>query len=216
MKHLLLGAFTDPQLADRTISELEALGYDRGDISVISKSDRYEAAGYDRGDNLAEGAVSGATTGAAIGGLAGLLAGIGVFPALAGFFIGGPIGAALGLTGAAASTVSGAATGAVAGGLIGALMNLGLSSETARSYEQTVNEGGIVVGITENDSNSQVRQIFQRNGALDISQLELERPTEEVPQQGYMQSQQPVFGETIVTREDVTVDRELLDEDNLR
>lgn len=202
MSQLVLGAFKDQDSADQAIRELEQSGYDRKQISIISKSDKYEAEGYGTAGDMAENTVAGATTGAAVGGLAGLLAGTGILPALTGFFIGGPIGAALGLTGAAAATVSGAATGAVAGGLIGALSSLGLNKETAESYERTVNEGGVVVGITEEGTSTEARSVFQEYGAMDISQLTLDNDEEEETTESFMPSrQQPVFGESILEDE---------------
>lgn len=204
MSQMVLGAFNDQETADQAIRELEKVGYDREHISVISKSDKYKSEGYGTSGGMAESAVAGATTGAAVGGLAGLLAGTGILPALAGFFIGGPIGAALGLTGAAAVTLSGAATGAMAGGLIGALSSLGLNKETAESYERTVNEGGVVVGITEEGISTHGKSILQQYGATDVSQLSLDNEEdEEATSESYMPGrQQPVFGETIVDNGD--------------
>jgi hypothetical protein len=114
---------------------------------------------------------------------------------LAGFFIGGPIGAALGLSGAVATTVSGAATGAIAGGLIGALMKLGLDRDTAESYDRTVNAGGIVIGVTETGlEGGRAQMILEKHGADNISLLEI-RETEEARNEHFMPRQQPVFGE---------------------
>src|SRR5688500_13752859 len=111
MAKMLMAAFSTDGEADRALRELERHGYSNNDISVISKHDRYEEEGYSTGADVAKGATGGAATGGVVGGLAGLLAGVGVFPALAGLFIGGPIAAALGLAGAAATTASGAITG---------------------------------------------------------------------------------------------------------
>ena len=148
MSKIVLGVFSDRMNAEDAITKLEARGHNPKDMSILMK-DTHEAkeiAG-DTGANIAEGAVKGASTGAVVGGVAGFLAGT-MMPALGGFLIGGPIGAALGLTGAAASTVSGVATGAVAGGLIGALTStFGLSEDEARDYETRINEGGILVAV---------------------------------------------------------------------
>ncbi|MDF2460971.1 MAG: YsnF/AvaK protein [Candidatus Saccharibacteria bacterium] len=152
MAKMLMAAFSSDAEADRALRELERHGYSNDDISVISKHDRYEDEGYSTGSDIAKGATGGAATGGVVGGLAGLLAGVGVFPALAGLFIGGPIAAALGLAGAAATTASGAITGAAAGGLIGALTSLGLSKESASHYDETVNRGGVVLGVNCSES----------------------------------------------------------------
>ena len=88
MSKMLMAAFDTQAEADSCLNELERHGYKRDDISVISKHNKYEGAGYGAGTDVAGGAASGAAAGGMIGGLAGLLAGTGVFPALAGLFIG--------------------------------------------------------------------------------------------------------------------------------
>jgi uncharacterized membrane protein len=172
MAKVVMAAFKDSDAADRAVIALEEKGYDSHDLSVITRENKSEA--NDVISSTAEGATSGATTGAAVGGLAGLLAGAGVIPAVAGLFIGGPIAAVLGATGIAATTISGAVTGAAAGGLIGALTGLGVSEDVARSYDETVNQGGIVVAVPVQDSdNESPHSIFERNGAHDVSEVEL-------------------------------------------
>lgn len=174
MSKMLIGAFADQTNADRALRELEGNGYTPKDISVISSSDKYKDEGYETGTDVGKSALGGATTGGVIGGLAGLLAGVGVMPAIAGLFIGGPIAAALGLAGAAAATASGAVTGAAAGGLIGALMGLGISKETATSYDSIVKDGGVVLGLTGRDEmTEEAQEIMERNGAQDVSMVEM-------------------------------------------
>jgi uncharacterized membrane protein len=169
MAKMLMAAFSSQAEADRALRELERHGYGNEDISVISKHDHYESEGYSTGGEIAKGATSGAATGGVVGGLAGLLAGVGVFPALAGLFIGGPIAAALGLAGAAATTASGAVTGAAAGGLIGALTSLGLSKESASHYDETVNRGGVVLGVNCSESAlDECRETLHACGADEI------------------------------------------------
>jgi hypothetical protein len=120
MAKKVLGIFNDRDYAEAAINDLEDVGYDAEEISIVLKNkEDKEKLEENTGADVAQGAVSGATAGLALGGLAGLVAAM-VIPGLGTLFIGGPIVAALGLTGAAATTVSGAATGAVAGGLVGA------------------------------------------------------------------------------------------------
>lgn len=175
MARMIMGVFNDPDHADQAIMELEKLGIDPADISLITKETdeirnrRGPTSATNMAEDAVEGAAAGAVTGGALGGLAGLLAGVGVFPALAGLFIGGPVAAALGLTGAAAVTASGAATGAAAGGLIGALTNLGVPDETAESYSQSVEEGGLVLGIPiDMAPEDEVRRVMEDHGATDL------------------------------------------------
>jgi uncharacterized membrane protein len=147
MNKTVLGLFTRREDAERAIEILKDDDYDAKDISIVLKdTNEAKEISENTGAGVAEGAVSGATTGAIIGGLAGLLASF-VIPGLGAFFIGGPIAAALGLGGAAATTVSGAATGALAGGLLGGLMNFGMSEDQAKVYEERIQSGAILVAV---------------------------------------------------------------------
>ena len=143
----IIGVFADRTDVEDAIEELRDTGFDAKDISIVMQNNEEGRNVADNtGANVAGGAVSGATTGAVLGGLAGLVSAIAI-PGLGFFLIGGPIAAALGLTGAAAATVSGATTGALAGGLIGGLMGLGLPREEAEYYEGRVKEGAILVAV---------------------------------------------------------------------
>jgi uncharacterized membrane protein len=174
MARTVLGIFNDRELAEGAIADLEDLGYNPKDLSIVLKDKRdKEAIEENTGAaaDVAEGAVSGATTGLILGGLAGLVAAT-VLPGIGALFIGGPIAAALGLSGAAATTVSGAATGAVAGGLIGALTNLGLSDDEAKVYEDRVSEGGILVAVpVRGDESGEVEDVFEENKATDVKSV---------------------------------------------
>ena len=149
MASVILGVFSQTDKAADAIDALEAEGYNPKDMSFMMK-DSAHAKEFSKGTGageVVEDTVGGAVGGAILGGLAGLVASF-VIPGLGAFFIGGPLAAALGLTGAAATTASGAATGAVAGGLLGALTSaFGLSDDEARIYEQRINEGGILVAV---------------------------------------------------------------------
>ena len=176
MTYMLMGAFENPGQADQALRELETHGYTPEDISAISKTDKYEEQGYNTNSNVAASAGSGAVTGGVLGGLAGLLTGIGVIPAVAGFFIGGPIAAAIGLVGVAATTATGAVTGGAVGGLLGALVGLGIPKNTATSYHSVVNEGGVVLGLSSHEEiTDEARQILNRNGARDIHVIQTEQ-----------------------------------------
>jgi uncharacterized membrane protein len=169
MSKTILGIFQETKAVEDVIQKLEDKGLNPKDISIVMK-DRKEAekVGDNTGADVAGGALSGAATGAVVGGIAGLLAGT-VLPGLGGFLIGGPIGAALGLTGAAATTVSGAATGAVAGGLIGALMGLGLSKDEAKEYEDQVKSGAILIAVPCKDTEvSFVNDVFSEYHASQV------------------------------------------------
>jgi len=169
MAYTVLGLFNNRVDVEEAINKLDKEGYERSDVSIIMR-DKSEADNIsdDTGADVAGGAVSGATTGAILGGLAGILSVV-ALPGLGAFFIGGPIAAALGLTGTAAATVSGAATGAVAGGLVGALMGFGLSEEEAEHYETRLKEGSILVAVPVAEADSGiVEKIFTQYDASDI------------------------------------------------
>jgi uncharacterized membrane protein len=169
---MVLAAFDDREDADKAIQEFEKAGYNPKELSVITRENKDHA--KDAVDNTVEGATEGAATGGIVGGLAGLLAGAGIVPALAGLFIGGPIAAALGLGGIAASTMSGAITGASVGGLVGALTNLGLSSEEAESYDKIVQSGGVVVGVPVKSENTP-QTVLEANGAHSVNEVVLKK-----------------------------------------
>jgi uncharacterized membrane protein len=168
MEKMIFAAFSDHGHADSAVHELHSLGYSPQDISIITKENR-ETEGSKIGEHTASGAVSGAATGGVIGGIAGLLAGAGIFPALAGILIGGPLAVALGLTGMAASTLSGVFTGALAGGLIGALTGIGVSNDDAHYYNETVTKGGVLIAVPLNDNDeSSVQSILSEYGAQQV------------------------------------------------
>jgi len=164
----ILGIFTDRGHAEEALADLNKMGYPAKDISVVVR-DGVVSEGSGGGSNIAAGAVSGATTGGVLGGLAGLLVGIGAIalPGVGALFIGGPLAAALGLTGAAAATVSGAATGVLAGGLVGVLVGLGVPEEDAKTYESRIREGAVLLAapIRDDIDHDAVRETFETHGA---------------------------------------------------
>jgi hypothetical protein len=173
----IFALFADRPQAEAAINALTEQGYNAKDISIVMK-DNEEArqlADNTHTNNVADGATSGAITGGAVGALAGLLIGVGAIaiPGLGGLLIGGPIAAALGLTGAAATTASGAITGALAGGLIGGLVSLGVPEQEAQRYEQRVKEGAILLAVPVNDrlSFSEARSILEKSGADSINEV---------------------------------------------
>lgn len=172
MGKTVIGVFTDRENAESAISDLKELDYNPKDLSIVlkDKADK-EVIAENTGADVTDGAATGAATGLVLGGLAGLVAAIAI-PGLGAFFIGGPIAAALGLTGAAATTASGAATGALAGGLLGALSNLGLTNDEAQVYETKVNEGGILVAVpVRGEESGEVVDVFNKNDASDVKSV---------------------------------------------
>ncbi len=178
MAGISLGVFADQDAAEEAIEDLRDAGYNPKDISIISRDTAVSRSmAEDTGAHMAEGAVSGATTGGVIGGLAGLLIGVGILtlPGIGALLIGGPIAAALGLTGAAATTVQGAVTGALAGGLVGALVGLGVPEEEAKAYESRIKEGAILLAVPSTASASrEAREILEENGAEEVRFIDVD------------------------------------------
>lgn len=162
----VIGVFQDRFDAEAAIDELNEMGFNPKDVSVVIKEGvEVNQKTGSKGGSVAEGAVSGAATGGVLGGLTGLLVGIGALaiPGVGAFLIGGPIAALLGITGAAAMTISGATTGALAGGLVGGLIGLGLPEDVARVYEQRVREGAVLLAVPTNTETGEVevRNVFK-------------------------------------------------------
>lgn len=171
----VLGVFSGSGAADDAITALKDAGYDTSGVSAIVKEGivQVKENGSTKAETVGEGAASGAATGGVIGGVAGLLVGIGALaiPGIGAILVAGPLAAALGLTGAAATTVSGAATGALAGGLIGALVGLGVPEDTAKLYEETIQAGGVLLTVpaATSEKEEEVRAILQGAGAKELT-----------------------------------------------
>jgi hypothetical protein len=141
--------------AVKAVQELERLGVDRGDISILSSDENYAAPSKDRGaargekteNKAGEGAAAGASTGAVLGGGAGLLAGLGLL-AIPGL---GPIVAAGWLASTLTGLVAGAAVGGATGGVIGALVESGVPEDDARVYSEGLNRGGTLISVRNVD-----------------------------------------------------------------
>lgn len=173
----VIGIFDNKEDADHGLDELRDAGYNPKDISILMKNrDNMVENVSSPGTRVGEGAATGATTGAVLGGLAGLLIGIGAIsiPGIGAFLIGGPIAAALGITGAAATTAEGAMTGALAGGILGGLTGLGIPRDQAEVYERRVNEGAILVMVPlRRDDQDDVTDILEDNDATDVKTFNL-------------------------------------------
>lgn len=174
----IFGIFEDREDAEFALTDLDDAGYNPENFSIIMRDEeKAEELERNTGAEVTAGAATGATTGAVVGGIAGLLIGIGTIavPGVGALLIGGPLAAALGLTGAAAITAEGAMTGALAGGLIGALTGIGVPKEEARLYEQKIREGATLLAIpVEHADEEEVMDILAQNNASDINSLDLE------------------------------------------
>lgn len=177
MKKIVIGLFASQEDAEKTIQQVhEEVGVDTSEISYVYRTADDTQKEIDVDDitenTPREGAEDGALVGGSIGALLGLAAVAGVIPIIGPIFAAGPLVTALGITGALGTTVAGAATGAAAGGIIGALATWGAPEDEARSYEERVLAGNILVAV-HTDKDNEVRVIMERNDAFNLNIYEL-------------------------------------------
>jgi hypothetical protein len=193
MDKTVIGIFEPTTNTEHLINDLQADGYNPRDVSIVMR-DRNDVEGMHEttGAEVLGDTAGGLATGAVVGGIMGLLAAIAI-PGVGGILVGGPIAAALGLTGVAATAASGAVTGAIAGGLIGALMGLGLPREEAERYQERIKEGAILVAVPASDAGVlDVESLFRDYQAMEVKILTHEsrdwnrrRSTDERSQYGF-------------------------------
>jgi hypothetical protein len=146
------------------VDALRTAGFRNSDISVLFP----ENAGtkdfaHEKGTKAPEGASAGGGTGVVVGGALGWLAGIGslAIPGAGPLIAAGPI----------VATLAGAGVGGVVGGLAGALIGMGIPEYEAKRYEGRVKDGGILLSVhsDNSDSTKRAKQILEETGAQDIS-----------------------------------------------
>jgi hypothetical protein len=146
------------------VDELKAGGFPNTHISVLfPESSGTRDLAHEKDRNAAEGASAGAGSGVILGGALGWLVGIGA-PAIPGF---GPSIAA----GPIMSALAGAAVGGAVDGIADALIGMGIPEYEAKRYESQVKNGGILLSVHSDDSDStrRAKGILRRTGAQDIS-----------------------------------------------
>ena len=150
--------------AQSIVTQLKNAGFSNNDISVLfpDKSGTKDFA-HEQHTKAPEGAATGAGTGGALGGALGWLVGIGALaiPGVGPFIAAGPIVAAL----------AGAGVGAAVGGLTGALVGMGIPEYEAKRYEGKIKQGNVLISVHSENSDevTRAKDIFERNGAHDIS-----------------------------------------------
>jgi hypothetical protein len=154
----IVGLFDTASDAAQAGQALIEHGIRHEDISVVAG-----------GSTVGEGAATGAVGGGFLGGVLGALVGLGALaiPGIGPVLAAGPLVAALGSVGAGA--VAGAGVGAVGGGLLGALIGAGVPEELAHTYAEGLRRGGTLLAVQTSDEHiGTVRELFQRNGAIDV------------------------------------------------
>lgn len=147
---MVTGVFRDRESAEAAYAEATRRGYSNKDIDLVMSEDtrkRHFADGSgietELGNKAAEGAGIGAGIGGTIGAITAALAAVGTSLALPGLglVVAGPLAAA----------AAGAGVGAASGGLIGALVGWNMPEERVKEYEDSVREGGILMGVRTRD-----------------------------------------------------------------
>ena len=155
----VVGAFDNPQEAERAIEQLRRDGFPRDEIGfVVRNGEATEVATARAGGRADQAAAVGAVTGGILGGLVGAVAALSIPGA-------GPVLVA----GLLAGIVAGGATGFVSGGLLGALIGLGIPEEEARYYEGAVREGEALVIVRASRRSAEAAAILRRSGAKEMS-----------------------------------------------
>jgi hypothetical protein len=164
MAKAVFGLVDTESQAERIVDSLKTAGFPNNDISVLfpDKGGTRDFA-HEQNTKAPEGAATGAGVGGVTGGVLGWLVGIGslAIPGLGPFIAAGPIMAAL----------AGAGVGAGVGGLSGALVGMGIPELEAKQYEGKIKSGNILISVHSEDSTetSRAKEIFERDGAHDIS-----------------------------------------------
>lgn len=143
-RDMVVEIFRDKESADKAIAALEAHGYTKDEINIITSEvtrDKYfkgKNQPVDVGSSALKGAGAGSVIGLTLGAIIGGVIAVGsvVIPGV-GLIVAGPLAAAL----------AGAGAGSVAGGLIGALAGWGIPEAQIKKYEKAIKEGKIVVGV---------------------------------------------------------------------
>lgn len=168
MPTMLMGLFKDADHASKAIDDLKNNGYNE-EISVIAYDKEHEEVREGSDVPQEEDSDTGKTVGAVVGGVTGALAllfsGIAAvaIPGI-GVLVGGPLAAALGLTGGV--------VGSLGGGLIGGLVDLGIDKTTAERYDEEIHKGQILVGVSaEGDQEEEAKTILNSHGATDLTSV---------------------------------------------
>lgn len=151
MGKTIIALYRDLATADKVLQELKDNGIERENVSLAVQDSVVQAVGYTK-DTISP--AEGVGSGALFGGLTGLLVGLGTFaiPGIGPILAAGPLAAALG---GAAGAVIGAGTGAVVGGVTAALIDMGVPSETADEYVESVRQGNTLLTVRVNDSGAE-------------------------------------------------------------
>ena len=176
MKKVIFAVFTDIEVADHAINHMhKELSIPNDDISYVYKDKDGEKVSGEGDDVTSQGAAGGAASGAATGGIIGAAIGLvgvaGLLGPLGPVVVAGPLATFLGITGGAGAVVGTGVAGAAVGGLVGALMSMGVSEPQARSFEERVDAGDVLVSINTDDA-EEVTNILKEFNAEEVTVIE--------------------------------------------
>jgi hypothetical protein len=158
-----VGIYTDRKAAERAVEHLQKLGYAQDAITIALHAPVHQKHFADIGSShVSEGTVTGVAVGAGIGAI--LAAGIAVVGTggIAAPIVVGPLAAALGGLGA----------GGAVGGFLGALIGAGIPEKHAVRYEEGLEAGGILVGVTPKpEHRDDLRRFFNPDEAFTADTL---------------------------------------------
>jgi hypothetical protein len=160
----VFGIYPSYTTVEMGVEGLKAAGFSNRDISaLLPQSAGSRDFAHEKGAKAPEGASAGAGTGVVLGGAMGWLLGVGALaiPGLGPFIAAGPIMAAL----------AGAGVGGAVGGITGALIGMGIPEYEAKRYEGRVKDGGILLSVHCDSSESirRAKQVLEHTGAQDVS-----------------------------------------------
>jgi len=157
----VIAVFDNVQSANMAADRLIEAGVTQDQVSVLLDDKQY---GKHVGMSAQTKAPEGAATGGLVGGVIGAIAlgasavGTIVVPGVGTLF--GPLIAA----------VAGAGAGAAAGGVVGGLVGLGIPEHEAKAYQQTIKEGGVLLGVeAEKHDAHEIRRILRDSGGHGLS-----------------------------------------------
>lgn len=155
------GIYYDPDTAESAVNQLHDWGYGPDEVSVMMRdreqAERFAKKTGTKTAKVAEGAAAGAGIGGALGAIVAALTATGSVVAIAGT---GGAAAPL-VVGPLAAALAGLGAGGLAGGVVGALVGLGIPEHKAREYEEGLNRGGLVLGVSpRTDDRDRVDRLF--------------------------------------------------------
>jgi uncharacterized membrane protein len=171
LNDLETGIFDDRRSAEDAVERLRQLGYGSDDISVLMHDKAREKHFAEKtGTHAAQGTVTGAVIG---GGLGAIVAGLTATGSIAAIVGTGGLATPL-VAGPLAAALAGLGAGAAAGGIVGALIGVGIPEHRARSYQDRLDNGAILIGVQPRPEDlEEVRAVLADRASIDTVRGEM-------------------------------------------